>query len=213
MRILRTFFVAVLAFVSHAPTCAEDINDVLVRSQQRRLDEIAKPSTDTERVAKLRASFEKLRASVSSSVVVELRVVAGPVLAEALMGRILVVNQSLADVDEGERSFVMAHELGHIVHGHWPKLVALYKKHIPGEVHQAQTDAVAPVLGREASELSHEHELQADAFAVRALVALRLSSDSAMAALVRQGVQHDTATHPGTRKRVAQLRMLVAASQ
>jgi Zn-dependent protease with chaperone function len=192
-------------------TQAETIGDVLERSQRKRLDELSHPATDPARAARVRATFERLVSELDVRTKIELRVVAAPVIAETLLGRVIIANQALADVSEGERSFVLAHELGHAVHGHWDQLGTLYCRHIPGEVKQEQTDAVASALGREASAQAHDHELQADAFALRALERLHYGVDEAMAAFLRNGVQHDTATHPGTRKRVAQLRMLTAA--
>ncbi len=190
---------------------AESIGDVLERSQRKRLDELTLPATDPVRAAKVRATFERLIAELDVRASVELRVVAAPVIAEALLGCVIVANQALADTSEGERLFVLAHELAHVVQGHWQQLGDLYRRHVPGEVRQQQTDAVAAVLGREASAQAHDHELRADAFAIHALEHLHYGVDEAMAAFLRQGVQHDTATHPGTRKRVAQLRMLTAA--
>ena len=190
---------------------AETIGDVLERSQRKRLDELSQPATDAARAARVRATFERLLAELDVRTKVELRVVSAPVIAETLLGRVIVANQSLADVSEGERSFVLAHEIGHAVHAHWDALGQLYRRHIPGEVKQEHTDAIAGTLGREASAQAHDHELQADAFALRALERLHYGVDEAMAAFLRNGVQHDTATHPGTRKRVAQLRMLTAA--
>ncbi len=192
-------------------TQAETIGDVLERSQRKRLDELSQPATDPVRAARVRDTFERLLAEMDVRTKIELRVVAAPVVAETLLGRVVIANQSLGDVSEGERIFVLAHELAHAVHGHYDQLGVLYKRHVPGEVHQKQTDAVAAELGREASAQAHKHELQADAFALQALERLHYGVDEAMAAFLRNGVQHDTATHPGTRKRVAQLRMLTAA--
>jgi Zn-dependent protease with chaperone function len=210
MRAMRYMMVLLLGAASILVR-AESIGDVLERSQRKRLDELSQPATDSSRASKVRASFERLIAELDVRAAIELRVVAGPVIAETLLGRVIVVNQALADTSEGERLFVLAHEIGHAVHGHWHHLGELYRRHIPGEVRREQTDAVAGVLGREASMQAHAHELQADAFAIRALEHLHYGADEAMAVFMRQGVQHDTATHPGTRKRVAQLRMLTAA--
>ena len=116
------------------------------------------------------------------------------------------MNESLADLPEGERIFIMAHEIGHVVAGHWEQMGRVYRRWIPGEVTQDKTDPVAGLLGRDASGLAHRHEYAADAFAHQALVKLGWPSEVAFAAFVRQGMQHDTATHPGTRKRIASLR-------
>ncbi len=187
------------------------ITEVLERSQRKRLDEMAQPATDAARAATVKASFDRLLSAMAVRAKLELRVVSGPLIAETLLGRIVVANQSLADLTEGERVFVLAHEIGHVVQDHWTRLGDVYRRHVPGNVVKEQTDAVAGALGRDASMASHEHELQADAFAITALERLRVDADSAMAVFLRQGMQHDTATHPGTRKRVAQLRMLMAA--
>jgi Zn-dependent protease with chaperone function len=137
---------------------------------------------------------------------VELRVVSGSTVAETLDGRVIVANEALADAPEGVRLFVLAHELGHVQQGHWRQVGDLYKRFVPGEVVQQATDGVAGPLGRAASAQAHRHEFEADAFALRALRALGRTSDDAYAALRHQGLQQDTATHPGTRKRLASLR-------
>ena len=59
------------------------------------------------------------------------------------------------------------------------------------------------------SALSHAHELEADAFALRAL--RRFGHDTACPpwrCSCAKAFKHDSATHPGTRKRVAHLRSL-----
>ena len=188
---------------------AAEIDDVLLRSQQRRLQELPEAPADDRRVAVVRASFTRLCGVMQVSDPVELRVISGPVVAESLLGHIVVANRSLGDLPEGERMFVLAHELGHVARGHWAKVGTLFRAHVPGAVVQEETDRVAPVLGPEASALMHGNELDADAFALTALTRLGFGFEAAMATFLRQGVQHDTATHPGTRKRVAHLRTLL----
>ncbi len=196
-----------LLFAAPAARGAE-IDDVLQRSQQQRLEQFGDAGMDDPRVETIRASFERVCDAMRVQVPVELRVVHGSVVAESLLGRYVVANRSLADLPEGERLFVIAHEVGHVAHGHWASFGKLWRTHLPGAVHREATDRVAPMLGREASALMHEHELDADAFALAALTRLGFGFDAAMAVFLRHGVQHDTATHPGTRKRVAHLRGL-----
>jgi Zn-dependent protease with chaperone function len=184
---------------------ANDIVDVLHQSAQRRLD--AMPlAADGPRAQVVRDSFELLRRSAAPGVAVELRVVTGSTVAETLDGRVIVANESLADVPEGVRLFVLAHELGHVQQGHWRQVGDLYKRFVPGEVVPENTDRVAGPLGRAASAQAHRHEFEADAFALQVLRTLGRTSDDAFAALRHQGMQQDTATHPGTRKRLASLR-------
>jgi predicted Zn-dependent protease len=134
--------------------------------------------------------------------------VTGPVIAECLLGHTIVANELLAEVPEAVRLFLLAHEIGHVVLGHWQQVEQLYMKHIPGEVVQQRTDAIAGLLGREASQLSHEQELAADEFAMRKLHSLGYDVDDVIGAFTQFGMQMDTATHPGTRKRVAHLRAM-----
>lgn len=203
MRWLRLVVVVATCVASTAQ--ADDILDVLHQSAQRRLD--AMPlAADGPRAQAVRQSFEMLRRSVAPDLAVEFRVVTGATVAETLDGRVIVANESLADAPEGVRLFVLAHELGHVQQGHWRQVGDLYKRFVPGEVVPQTTEPVAGPLGRAASAQAHRHEFEADAFALQALRALGRPSDDAQAALRHQGLQHDTATHPGTRKRLASLR-------
>ncbi len=184
---------------------AEDIVDVMRRSQQTRLDAMPVASAGP-RVQVLQRSFEQVRRALPGDLVAELRVVSAGTLAETLHGRIVVVHERLAEMPEGARLFVLAHELGHVAGHHWEQLGAVYRHWIPGEVTPATTDPVAGALGREASAASHRHEYEADAYALRVLRAMGRTPQDAFAAFTAQGLLHDTATHPGTRKRVASLR-------
>jgi Zn-dependent protease with chaperone function len=189
---------------------ANDIVDVLHQSAQRRLDAMTL-AADGPRAQAVRQSFDLLRRAVAPDTTVELRIVTGSTVAETLDGRVIVANESLADAPEGVRLFVLAHELGHVQQSHWRQVGDLYKRFVPGEVVPQTTEPVAGPLGRAASAQAHRHEFEADAFALHALRVLGRSSDEAHAALRHQGMQHDSATHPGTRKRLASLRAAAEA--
>jgi predicted Zn-dependent protease len=135
------------------------------------------------------------------------------VIAETLHGHIIVANESLADLPEGERLFLLAHEIGHVAGQHWLQLGMVYKRWVPGDVTPEATDPVAAQLGREASGLSHRHELEADLFALHTLERLGMPTDVAFSSLRLMGLQQDTATHPGTRKRLASLRAATRQSE
>jgi Peptidase family M48 len=188
-----------------APAHSEDISDVLRRSQQMRLDAMA-PGTDAVRAKTIRDSFDNLRHALGPNLQVELRIIARGSYAETLHGNIVIANESVADLPEGERLFILAHELGHVAAGHWAQMNQLYKRWIPGAVTPELTNPVSGLLGRDASGLAHQHEYSADVFALRLLRDLGWPESHAYSAFLRQGMQHDTATHPGTRKRVASLR-------
>lgn len=187
---------------------AEDIETVLVRSQQSRLDERRPAPADSEKAARIRDSFARLTTLAPRPHPVELRVMQGGVQAEAMLGHLLVVGEAVGDLPEGERLMLLAHEYGHLSLGHWQELVALYQRHIPGEVRPETTDPVARQLGQAGHELSMKQEFEADAFGYQLAQRLGVGLDEALSLLMRQPVAGDTATHPATRRRIAQLRAL-----
>ena len=187
---------------------AEDIVGVLERSQRLRLEQRT-AAPDGERTQRVRASLDRLlaRGSIAPQSV-ELRVMQGGVQAEAMLGRLLVVGDAVGDLPEGERLMLLAHELSHLTLGHWHAVCALYRKHIPGEVRPDTTDPVAGALGRDGHELSHRQEYEADAHGFALAHQLGTSLDDALSLLMRQPMTHDSATHPATRRRIAQFGML-----
>jgi len=189
----------------------ENILGVLARSQLMRLDRSTTVDAASPRAITVRTSFEKVVRALGMRHLVELRVIEGEIVAETLQGRIVLANESLADLSEGERAFILGHELGHVALRHWEQTERLYQKWIPGVVAPDRTEPVAALLGRDASGLAYRQEFEADAFALRGLHALGLASQDAVAAFMRMGASHDTATHPGTGRRLAALRAAEAA--
>jgi hypothetical protein len=189
---------------------ADDIVAVLERSQQSRLEHrVASP--DGERTQRVRATFDRLRAQAGiAPESIDLRVMQGGVQAEAMLGRLLVVGDAVGDLPEGERLLLLAHEMSHLTLGHWQSLCALYRKHVPGDVRPDTTDPVAGALGNDAHELSHRQEYEADAHGFALASSLGATLDDALSLLMRQPMLNDSATHPATRRRIAQFRMLQA---
>lgn len=202
---MRWLAVTLLGLSLAAAARGEDIVDVLRRSQQQRLDSLV-AAPDGPRARTVQHSFESLRAQLVPLPPIDFHVIRGPVIAETMHGHIIVANESLADLPEGERMFILAHEIGHVARRHWLQLGMVYKRWVPGEVTPAETDAVAAPLGREASGTAHRQEFEADAYALQALHKLGIPSDVAFSSLRMMGMQQDTATHPATRKRLASLR-------
>jgi Zn-dependent protease with chaperone function len=199
-----------LALVAQEHVQAQDIVDVLRHSQQMRLD--AMPlAPDGPRAQAVQRSFEALRRTLPAELAVDLRVIDGGTLAETMHGHIVVANQSLADLPEGQRLFILAHELGHVAAAHWLQMGLVFTRWVPGRVSPETTDPVAEPLGREASALAYRQELEADAFAARLLSRIGLPGDDAVAALLLQGVLPDGPTHPSTRRRVAAVRASLAS--
>jgi Zn-dependent protease with chaperone function len=190
------------------PAAAEDIRTVLERSHALKLRALAEVERQDDGAELLQRDFRRLLARVPEHPEVRLMVVGGPVIAETLAGRVVVVHVGLAQAGEGERLFLLAHELGHALMHHWDELGALYQHYIPGEVKPETTDPVAAVLGRSASQLVHGHEYAADAFAWRTIRAMGFGLESADAVFRQMPNVGDTATHPASRKRMAALRAI-----
>lgn len=216
MRWLMTFLAVLMtAWVGEA-TCGEvavetsDIITVLQRSHRLRLDAMTMAQDSSPRAQRVRATFDALARSLPSAPAVELVVVNGHTLTETLHGNVIVANEALGDLPEGERLFFLAHEFGHVMLAHWPQMGLLYRRWVPGSVTRQQTDAIAGRLGIEASALAHRQEFEADAFGLRALLAQGMTEQDAVNGFVRLGVRGETVTHPSTRKRVAALRDLVS---
>jgi len=202
MRWLLFLWVALAAGVARG----EDIVEVLERSQQVRLDSMPPAPINSQRAQKVRDSFELLAQTLGLGRTVELRVVRGETLAETLHGRVVIANEAMGDWPEEDRLFVLAHELGHVALAHWSQMGLMYQKWVPGMVTSEQTDAVAALLGREASGLAYQQEYEADAFAFRTLESLGVSRQDVLSVFIHLGSRKDTATHPSTQKRLAALR-------
>ena len=205
---------AVLGLVAVVSSArADDIVDVLERSQRLRLEQrVAAP--DGERTQRVRATFDRLliQARIAPHSI-ELRVMQGGVQAEAMLGRLLVVGEAVGDLPEGERLLLLAHELSHLTLGHWQALCAVYRKHVPGEVRPDTTDPVADALAHDAHDVSHRHEYEADAHGFALARQLGTTLDNALSLLMRQPMLSDSVTHPATRRRIAQFRMLQARAE
>jgi len=184
----------------------DTIVDVLERSQQVRLDALVPVDPESPRAQTVRHSFDTLVQALHLQEAVELRVIRGDTVAETLQGRVVVANESLADWPETDRQFVLAHELGHIVLGHWSQMGLMFQKWVPGMVTQQETDSVAALLGRDASGLAYRQEFEADAFAARTMATLANEPCNVLSVFMRLGAYKDTATHPGTQRRLAALR-------
>jgi hypothetical protein len=164
------FCLFLLAFSGSAR--ADDIVDVLRQSQDRRLEALG-PAQDPARARSVAASFEALRAAARPSTAFDFHVVSGKTTAETLHGHIIVANESLADRPEGERLFILARELGHVTCRHWLQMALNFKQWLPGEVSTMRP--VSPAIEREAADLAHRQQVEADAYALRVLAAMGYS--------------------------------------
>lgn len=204
-------WIGLLMLSSMSLAQAMDIGEVLSRSQQGRLASLPVVQGGLES-SPLKVDFDRMLAAIGPSVDgATLHVVEAGTVAETIEGRVVVLHSAIARWTEAERLFVIAHELGHVAQGHWGQLAGLYQRHIPGAVTPETTSGpVAALLGREAAGTSHRHELEADAFALRAMESFGYGVEDVLGMFRRLGSVGDTATHPGVRKRIAHLRALSA---
>jgi predicted Zn-dependent protease len=205
-RKVRCFLICLIALGAGSPASSDTIAEVLERSQKVRLEAFDAAAPDSARAQIVRNSFNALVRALDLAEPVELRIIRGDTLAETLQGRVLVANESLADWPEADRMFVLAHELGHIALGHWSQMGLMFQKWVPGTVTQQETDSVAALLARDGSRLAYQQEYEADAFASQTMAAFGMPSQDALGVFMRLGSHKDTATHPGTHRRLAALR-------
>lgn len=161
---------------------------MLPRSQDTRPAALLPAADDSQRPVRIHADFTQL--------------------VRALPANAPEVEQSLADLPEHAGLFIVAHELGHVMNGHWLQMAQVYQKWIPGEVTQPHTDAIAAALGRDASALSRRQEYEADAFAAHLLHVLGVAQPELLATFVQIGSSPDRPAHPGARQGSASLRAL-----
>jgi Peptidase family M48 len=202
---MRCIFLALLTLCAAAAR-AEDIVEVLQRSQQSRLEALQPVAADSAPARTLHAAFDQLLRFNGIDQPVELKVIEGAGFAETLLGKVVVVNALLAERPQLEQLFVLAHELGHVIEGHQAQMGQVFLKWVPGAVVQEHTDAVAPMLGREASGLAHRQEFSADAYALRTLCAMGYARSEVVELFMRMGMYQATATHPAANRRLAALR-------
>jgi Zn-dependent protease with chaperone function len=208
MRALRIPLLLFALSTASSPAWCVDIVQVLERSQWMRLQTYRPADAAGERAERVRASFDRLVAVMEPPRPLELRIVGGGLGAEAMLGHVIVASDTLADLPEGERLMVLAHELGHIALGHWDEMCRLYQRHVPGEVRPETTEPGAQALGADAHTQAYRHEFAADAYGYRAIRRLGFGMETVQSLMLRAPSPQDTATHPGTRRRVARLREL-----
>ena len=204
---MRSLLFLLLAFFAASAHC-DDIAGVLQRSHQQRLDAFEVADAQSPATQRVRESFDAVMRSLQVQHSIELRVVKGSTIAETIHGSVVVANESLGDLPEGQRIFILAHEIGHVVLGHWAQMNTVYQKWIPDTVTQQQTDAVAASLGKDASALARRQEHEADEFGLRSLRAFGRPVEDAFAVFRHYGMHGDTATHPSVGQRIAFLRTL-----
>lgn len=174
----------ILAIVIAVAALAAKADDRLHIEEQMYLLTLPVAAADDPAVEVLRRDFDLMRGDTST----ELRVITGPVFAQAIFGRVIALNTRIASMPSGERLFIIAHEIAHVVHRDYERW-----RETPWDI---DTESAR----------SWQQELAADAYALRAIKRYGYTLETAVAQFMRFGLQQDGPTHPGTRKRIAHLR-------
>lgn len=122
-------------------------------------------------------------------------------------GQTIMLSARLARLSEPQRFFIIAHELGHVVLQHHGEMRSFVANVVGDEADEQR--ALARVQSK-LTAISHQHELDADAFAVRTMLATGHDPEQAARLFDSIGGDKDNATHPSARRRAEAIRRTAA---
>ena len=149
-------------------------------------------------------SFQRIAKLDRSGKLIMLKVSNGPSTA-ITSGTTVVIHYSLETMTELQRSFIIAHEIGHISLNHLQQKIDLYEKHVPGDITPRTAEIADRIVGPEIRTLSHKVEFEADVYALKTLISLGWTREQVIAMFLDWERFGDTATHPSTARRVQNL--------
>lgn len=120
-------------------------------------------------------------------------------------GNTIVISSRLAARPAAQRFFIIAHEFAHVQLEHHGEVHSFVARLLDGAPDEG--DARARVAGP-LTTLSHRHELQADAYAVRLMREAGLDVTQAARLFEDIGSERDTSTHPSPMRRARAIRAL-----
>ena len=120
-------------------------------------------------------------------------------------GRTVVLSTRLTRMNPAQRFFIIAHEMGHVQRGHHGAM----RSFVAGIVDRNPEETRARrQLASSLSEISHQHEFDADAYAVQAMQTAGIDPEQAAAIFDSIGRDADNATHPSAKRRAQAIRAL-----
>jgi Zn-dependent protease with chaperone function len=122
-------------------------------------------------------------------------------------GHTIVLSARMSRLNAAQRFFIIAHEMGHVAlehHGDMRSFVA----RVVGDESDEQR-ALQRVQSR-LTAISHQHELDADAFAVRTMLLAGYDPEQAAKLFDSIGGDRDNTTHPSARRRAEAIRHVAA---
>lgn len=118
-------------------------------------------------------------------------------------GRTIVISARLARMTPAQRFFIIAHELGHLKLQHHAAILRFVSQAVSSS---ADETAARALIASGLAAISHQSELDADAFAVRAMLDAGLDADQAARIFDGMGEGADNGTHPSPGRRARAIR-------
>jgi Zn-dependent protease with chaperone function len=168
----------------------------------------AVPSSHTQRQV-MEADVARFRQRVPGAAKVGFQVLDCEADGFVYQGQTIVLSTRLARLNPQQRFFIIAHELGHLSLGHHGAMRSFVASIVDQQGDEAKARAQ---LVSSLSAISHRHELNADAFAVRTMLAAGQDPEQAARIFDSIADDRDNNTHPSARRRAAAIRSLGALS-
>ncbi|WP_328589529.1 M48 family metalloprotease [Piscinibacter terrae] len=118
-------------------------------------------------------------------------------------GRTIVISARLARMSPAQRFFIIAHELGHLKLQHHAAILSFVSRAVSSSPDESGARAL---IASGLAAISHQAELDADAFAVRAMLDAGLDADEAARIFDGMGEGSDNGTHPSPGRRARAIR-------
>lgn len=199
---------AITAPAGHAgsATLSDPLVDRLVDQLENSRSACHDVAPDHPRRLLIEADIERFRAAVPVPEGVSFDVADCRMDGFVIEGRTVVLSVRMARLNEAQRFFIMAHEIGHVRLAHR----AAMSSFVASVVRSTGDDESAARAGIESglSAVSHQAEFEADAYAVRSMRAAGLDPEQAARLFDSLGDRGDNRTHPGAARRAKAIREL-----
>lgn len=151
----------------------------------------------------IESDIQRFRRMVPSAATVPMQVLDCDADGFVYKGETIVLSTRLARMNASQRFFIIAHELGHLQLAHHGAI----RSFVAGIVDRTRDEARARVqVHSNLSAISHRHEFDADAFAVRTMQGAGLDPEQAAWIFDSIADSRDNHTHPSPVRRAASIR-------